>query len=359
MSVQIDLLDLKQIYRDGTVALGGVDLTCPRSKTTTLVGPSGSGKSTILKIMAGLLDASDGQVLFDGRDVTFLPPEKRNIGMVFQSYALFPNMTVLENVEFGLLVRGVRPSERKPKAEQALEIVQIAHLSHRRIHQLSGGQQQRVALARAVVFQPDILLLDEPLSALDAKIRHELRAELARLLREFKITAVYVTHDQQEAMSLGDQVVVMDHGAIMQRGTPYEVYAKPANTFVANFIGTANLYDGSIEAPSSGARRVQLKFGALEIPADRFHALWPEVKIGPVRMLCRPQDVTIAEGDGAHAEVRVDEQLFLGDRIRITGATRSGERLQLEVHNSARVREGDWLPVAIKLDSIHFLSTEV
>jgi putative spermidine/putrescine transport system ATP-binding protein len=358
MSFQIDLIDLKQVYRDGTVALGGVNLTCPRSQTTTLVGPSGSGKSTILKIVAGLLEASEGQVLFEGRDVTYMPPEKRNIGMVFQSYALFPNMTVLENVEFGLLVRGVRSAERKQKAEQALEIVQIAHLGHRRIHQLSGGQQQRVALARAVVFQPDILLLDEPLSALDAKIRHELRGELARLLREFKITAVYVTHDQQEAMSLGDQVVVMDHGAIMQSGTPYEVYARPANAFVANFIGTANLYDGSVEAPANGKRRVQLKFGTLDIPAERFQALWPAVQPGPVRLLCRPQDVTIAEGGGAHAEVRVDEQLFLGDRIRISGATRSGERLQLEVHNSARVREGEWLPVAIKLDSIHFMPAE-
>jgi putative spermidine/putrescine transport system ATP-binding protein len=166
------------------------------------VGPSGSGKSTILKIIAGLLDPSGGVVLFDGPRRHVCTPEKRNIGMVFQSYALFPNMTARENVEFGLLVRKVSAAERRRRADDALATVQIAHLAERRIHQLSGGQQQRVALARAVVFAPEILLLDEPLSALDAKIRLELRGELARLLQQFKITAVYVTHDQQEAMSL-------------------------------------------------------------------------------------------------------------------------------------------------------------
>ena len=355
MSHEIQLINLRKAYHDEAPALAGVNLTCPRAKTTTLVGPSGSGKSTILKIIAGLLEPTSGTVLFEGKDVTWLSPEKRNIGMVFQHYALFPNMTVLENVEFGLLVRGTRSPERRKKAEAALEIVQIAELGHRRIHQLSGGQQQRVALARAVVFQPDILLLDEPLSALDAKIRHELRSELARLLREFGITSVYVTHDQQEAMSLGDQVVVLDKGEIMQKGTPFEVYARPANDFVANFIGSANLYEVEVAPPTNGIRTVKARFGDLSIPEGQFRRLWPGIAPGSMRLLCRPQDIQISDERSANAQMRVDERLFLGDRLRLSGKTSSGERMQLEVHNTVQVQEGDLLPVTISFEHIHFI----
>jgi len=355
MSHEIQLIGLAKSYHDETPALAGIDLTCARAKTTTLVGPSGSGKSTILKIIAGLLEPTGGQVLFEGRDVTWLASEKRNIGMVFQHYALFPNMTVLENVEFGLLVRGVAAAERAKQAQRSLEIVQIAHLGHRRIHQLSGGQQQRVALARAVVFKPDILLLDEPLSALDAKIRHELRSELARLLREFGITAVYVTHDQQEAMSLGDQVVVLDKGTIMQKGTPFEVYARPANAFVANFIGSANLYEARVSESRDGELRVSLGFGDIVVREDQFRRLWPGVGPGVARLLCRPQDIHISEAGLAHAHLVIDERLFLGDRLRLGGRTASGERMQLEVHNTVQVKEGDTVPVAISIEHVHFL----
>ena len=356
MSFEIQLIKLRKTYHNEAPALVGVDLVCPRSKTTTLVGPSGSGKSTILKIIAGLLPPTSGTVLFDGKDVTWLAPEKRNIGMVFQHYALFPNMTVLENVEFGLLVRGISPAERRKKAQAALEIVQIAQLCHRRIHQLSGGQQQRVALARAVVFQPDMLLLDEPLSALDAKIRHELRSELARLLREFSITAVYVTHDQQEAMSLGDQVVVLDKGEIMQAGTPFEVYARPANDFVANFIGSANLYDVEIPPAGGGVRMVKMRFGALAIPEAQFQRLWPHLRPGAGRLLCRPQDIHISEDGKGVAQMKIEERLFLGDRLRLSGKTSSGERMQVEVHNTVQAKEGDMLPVTIDAEHVHFIA---
>jgi len=358
MSHEIQLKNLKKIYPDGTAALGGVSLTCPRGKTTALVGPSGSGKSTVLKIVAGLMEATDGAVLFEGKDVTHLPPEKRNIGMVFQSYALFPNMTVEENVEFGLLVRRMRRGERRTLVQQALETVQIAELARRRIYQLSGGQQQRVALARAVVFKPDILLLDEPLSALDAKIRVELRGELARLLEQFNITAVYVTHDQQEAMSLGDQVVVLDKGQIMQVGSPYEVYARPANSFVANFIGSANLYAADIIASTNGVRTVRLGFGDISIPEQSFRERWCGLECGQVKILCRPENVRIANPEDAHASLKVKERLFLGDRLRITGVTDDGNRITLEVHSSINVREGDTLRVCFDIDNIHFLSAE-
>lgn len=356
MSYEITLTNLAKDYPDGTAALAGVNLVCPRSRTTTLVGPSGSGKSTILKIVAGLLEPSGGTVLFEGRDVTHDLPEKRNIGLVFQHYALFPNMTVAENVEFGLRVRGVDPGERQRRALQALEIVQIAALAQRRIHQLSGGQQQRVALARAVVFQPDILLLDEPLSALDAKIRVELRSELARLLAEFKITAVYVTHDQQEAMSLGDQVVVLDQGHIRQAGTPQDVYARPANAFVANFIGSANLYDARVSEPLNGQITVALGFADLVVPEDRFRRLWPTQQPGPTRLLCRPQHLSIVDPDHAQALLEVDERLFLGDRLRLAGRTRNGLRMLLESHNMVPVQVGNTIGVNFDLDQAHYIA---
>ena len=354
MSYEIELKDLHKAYTDSTQALSRVNLICPRAKTTTLVGPSGSGKSTILKIVAGLLEPSGGAVLFEGRDVTYAPPEKRNIGMVFQSYALFPNMSVRENVEFGLLVRNVAAAERRRRANEALESVQIANLADRRIHQLSGGQQQRVALARAVVFAPQILLLDEPLSALDAKIRLELRGELARLLHQFKITAVYVTHDQQEAMSLGDQVVVLDKGAVMQVGSPFDVYARPANAFVANFIGSANLYDARFEV-SDGDVEISVPFGRFPLSADQVAGRWANLSPGPVQLMCRPQDVTIASAGVEHARVSVEEQLFLGDHIRVTGRTGTGERIQFETSYTARIRVGDVVPIRIDLANVHLI----
>ncbi len=357
MSCEIRLDNLRKLYGDSTEALREVNLVCPPPKTTTLVGSSGSGKSTIMKIIAGLIEPSGGRVLFDGKDVTWIPAERRNIGMVFQSYALFPNMSARENVEFGLLVRHVRKEPRRRRSEEILETVGLSHLAERRVHQLSGGEQQRVALARAVVFSPQILLLDEPLSALDAKIRHELRGELARLLRQFKITAVYVTHDQQEAMSLGDQVVVLHKGAIMQVGSPFEVYARPANAFVANFIGSANLYDGHLTA--SGSRyTMTLAFGEFalpEEPADR----WSQLPCGPVQVMCRPQDISIAVNGAEHARVSVDEQLFLGDRVRVTARTSSGERIQFETAYTAHIRQGDVIPIHINLANVHMIARAI
>lgn len=357
MSYEIRLQNLSKIYKDGTVALAGVNLVCPRSKTTSLVGPSGSGKSTILKIIAGLLDSTGGHVMFDNKDITNLPPEKRNIGMVFQSYALFPNMTVQENVEFGMLVRGASADERHKKAAEVLEVVQISNLAHRRIHQLSGGQQQRVALARAVVFQPDILLLDEPLSALDAKIRIELRNELARLLHQFGITAVYVTHDQQEAMSLGDQVVVLDKGNIMQVGTPYEVYTRPANDFVAKFIGSTNLFDAVLNGSGDNIV-VRMRFGEIAIPKAQFTQRWPGMTVDKVRFMCRPEDIRLSDDTEAHTRMCVTERVFLGDRIRVTGETDAGDRVVVEVGNTIRIADGDVISIAFDLDKFHFVPSD-
>jgi putative spermidine/putrescine transport system ATP-binding protein len=235
-------------FADGTRALEPATLDIARGETLVLLGPSGCGKTTMLRIIAGL-EAPDpgGRVLFDGKDVTAVPIERRNVGMVFQSYALFPNMSVADNIAYGLKIRGMPKAERTARVIELVRLTNISGLEHRRIDQLSGGQRQRVALARAVAIRPGILLLDEPLTALDAALRDRLRGELNRLLRDLGITAIYVTHDQAEAMELGDRIVVMRKGAIAQIGSPREVYFTPNSRFVAEFVGAANIVEAPME----------------------------------------------------------------------------------------------------------------
>jgi putative spermidine/putrescine transport system ATP-binding protein len=236
-------IELKQCGKTfkTSVALGSTTLIIAPGETVVLLGPSGCGKTTLLRIIAGL-ESPDigGEVFFDGKRVTELPIEKRNVGMVFQSYALFPNMTVFENIEYGLKIRKLDATARKSRVDDMLAMMQIEALKERQIHQLSGGQRQRVALARAIAPRPKVLLLDEPLTALDAKLRDALRTEINTLLRSLAITAVYVTHDQAEAMALGDRIVVMNKGKIAQVGTAKAIYFNPADAFVAEFIGTLN-----------------------------------------------------------------------------------------------------------------------
>ncbi|HRU06852.1 MAG TPA: ABC transporter ATP-binding protein, partial [Candidatus Brocadiia bacterium] len=221
---------------DRVTAVNGVTLQVERGELFFLLGPSGCGKTTLLRIIAGFCDATQGQVLFDDRDVTSLPAHKRNTGMVFQNYALWPHMTVEENVAYGLDVRKTPAAERKRRVAEALDMVRMAEYASRRPTQLSGGQQQRVALARAIVIQPDVLLLDEPLSNLDAKLRNEMRDEIRRVHRQTGLTAIYVTHDQKEALSLAGRMAVLRDGRVEQSGPPREVYDRPANAFVAQFI---------------------------------------------------------------------------------------------------------------------------
>jgi putative spermidine/putrescine transport system ATP-binding protein len=222
------------------VVLEPTDLQIESGETLVLLGPSGCGKTTTLRLIAGLDVPDSGRVLFNDEDVTALPIEKRNIGMVFQSYALFPNMTVEENIAYGLVVRKMPETERKKRVGEMLEMMHIESLADRQITQLSGGQKQRVALARAIAPRPRALLLDEPLTALDARLRETLRVDINALLRSLGITTVYVTHDQAEAMALGDRIAVMEKGRISQVGTPRDIYFRPANSFVADFIGTMN-----------------------------------------------------------------------------------------------------------------------
>lgn len=231
-----------------------------------LLGPSGCGKTTLLRMIAGFIQPTAGTIHFNEKDITRLSPNKRNAGMVFQSYALWPHMTAIGNVTFGLKVRNITQQQRSERAEAALKDVQLSHLADRKPGELSGGQQQRVALARALVIRPDVLLLDEPLSNLDARLRNDLRDEIRRICKEVGITTVYVTHDQKEALSIADRIAVMRDGKIVQAGTPMEVYRRPTTTFAASFLGETNLIPGTIDAiePTSGVATLTTPVGVIQ-----------------------------------------------------------------------------------------------
>jgi len=306
---------------------------------TTIVGPSGSGKSTTLWMIAGLTRPDDGNVFIDGVDVTAVPPEKRDIGIVFQNYALFPHLDVVENVEFGLRVRGVAAKERRRRAMETLEIVRMTGMAWRWVGQLSGGEQQRVALARALCFRPKILLMDEPLSALDAKLREELRGELGRLLVELRLTTVYVTHDQIEAMALGRDLIVMRQGRVEQIGAPIDVYRNPATPFVAEFLGSANIYDAEVRDG-----KVLLPFAALPSTSAKSPGLY--------RAMFRPEDVTIATNGSGHFQGRLESVLFLGNQLRLSLLTDSGHKVIADVPNDVRIDRDTLVSLKIATDKI-------
>ena len=273
-----------------TMAVNDVTLTIADGELFSLLGPSGCGKTTLLRLVAGFYPPDSGEIRFGERRINDVPPNKRNAGMVFQSYALWPHMTVFENVAYGLDVRAVSADEKKRRVLEALEVIRMTEYAGRSPNQLSGGQQQRVALARALVIKPDVLLLDEPLSNLDAQLRLELREEIRRIHNELRLTSIYVTHDQQEALSLADHVAVMREGCVEQVGTPQELYRAPRNKFVAGFLGEANFIEGTvIEIPD--ADHVAITTGA-----GRF-VCWGNGRVMSVgqKVTCviRPHDVIV------------------------------------------------------------------
>ncbi|HEX6270439.1 MAG TPA: ABC transporter ATP-binding protein, partial [Anaerolineales bacterium] len=247
----LTLQDISKSF-GGTVAVENFELAAETGEFVSFLGPSGCGKTTTLRMIAGFEHPTTGSIQIEGNDITRIPPNQRNVGMVFQSYALFPNMTVAKNVGFGLKVRGRPKSEVDSRVKEMLDLIQMSHLAHRYPFQLSGGQQQRVALARALAIHPQVLLLDEPLSALDAKIRIDLRQEIRRIQRRLGITTIYVTHDQEEALSISDRIVVMQQGKVDQVGTPFEIYNFPKTAFVANFVGTLNATEAEVVDPAKG-----------------------------------------------------------------------------------------------------------
>jgi putative spermidine/putrescine transport system ATP-binding protein len=311
-------LELRDLHRSFGAhrALDGIEIALGEGEFLSLLGPSGCGKTTALRLVAGFDRPDSGSIVVDGRDVTNVAPNKRDMGMVFQAYSLFPNMTARQNVEYGLKIRGKDKTARRKRVQELLELVGLGHAADRYPHQLSGGMQQRVALARALAIEPRVLLLDEPLSALDAKVRVQLREEIRRIQLELGITTLYVTHDQEEALSVSDHVAVMYAGRIEQMGSPAEMYSAPATPFVAEFIGTMNRLEGTVVDGGVDYGGTTLKVDAAR---DR--------KAGErVLVLVRPESVEVGQTNGAAAEPNtlvgdVVTQTFLGPvtRLKIIG----------------------------------------
>ena len=312
-------------------ALDNVSLDIPEGTFTCLLGPSGCGKTTLLRIVAGLEQPSAGAVVLDDTDISGLPAHKRGLGMVFQSLALFPHLSVADNIGYGLKLRGVSVAERREKAEELLGLVQLGGVADRRITQLSGGQRQRVAIARALALEPKLFLLDEPLSALDAKLREEMQVELRELQRRLGVTTILVTHDQREAMTMGDLIVVMNHGEIRQAGAPLDVYRAPADRFVADFLGGANLMNGVVAAQKT----VQL--GTSRINVEDVI----EAGSGAAVTLCvRAEDIQLTPGEEGGANrlpARISFVRDLGHVVEVTAACDQGE---VKVLVPAKGREG-------------------
>jgi putative spermidine/putrescine transport system ATP-binding protein len=324
------------------VALGRSDLTVEPGVLLSLLGPSGCGKTTTLRIIAGFEAPDSGCVLIDGEDVSLLPPNKRGLGMVFQNYSLFPHMTVGENIAFGLKMARVGAAEVKRRVGEMLELVHLSGFEERFPHQLSGGQQQRVALARSLVTNPSVLLLDEPLGALDKNLRENMQFELRRIQQMLGITTILVTHDQEEALTLSDRVVVMKNGHIQQMGTPSEVYDYPRTRFVSEFLGTSNLFEGNVGVRSEGGwREFTVAYGnqqtVLRVTDD------DDVREGESLMAVRPEKITLTEHrpDGGNVlEGEVFGHVFRGS-YHAYEITIPGRSEPLFVYSQARTRSGD------------------
>ena len=318
---------LEKRFGAGPASVAGVSLSVEKGELIALLGPSGCGKTTTLRMIAGLMPVSAGRIVVAGRDVTPLPAYARDMGLVFQNYALFPHMTVAGNVAFGLEMRGVDRAEAKRRVQGALDMVRLGHLGARRPRELSGGQQQRVALARALVIEPSILLLDEPLSNLDAKLRDEMRTEIRDIQQRLGITAIFVTHDQVEALAMCDRIAVMRAGAIEQLGTPSDIYERPATLFVADFVGRTNRIEG--ERLADGTVRA----GGLVL---RTRDTGPA---GPVTLAIRPHRVWVGEApEGWNAAAgSVRRTTYVGDVLALEVALADGAVVVVEQHTQPGV----------------------
>ncbi|MFB6217785.1 MAG: ABC transporter ATP-binding protein [Halobacteriaceae archaeon] len=323
-----------------TVAVDDVSLTVEPGETVGLVGPSGCGKTTTLRTVAGFETPSEGRVLFGGEDVTNVPPEQRNVGLVFQSYALFDNMTVQKNVEFGLKMRGMDAAERADRAAELLELLDIGELADRDPTTLSGGQQQRVGLARALAIEPRVLLLDEPMTGLDAKLKTRLQEEIGSLLDDIDVTSLYVTHDQAEAMVMCDRIAVMNDGVIEQVGTPEAVYERPANGFVAEFVGTSNRLAATVENGT-----IDLGHASVAAPDG--------VPAGEVTVVARPEAFTL---DGGPIEATIEDRFYLGEYVQATARLPDGEELTLRF-DPGEAPADDEVSLSLDAGRVHVLES--
>jgi spermidine/putrescine transport system ATP-binding protein len=309
----IELVDLVKDY-DGTEALKGINLYIRQNEFITFLGPSGCGKTTTLRLIGGFEKPTSGKILFDGVDITDVPPYKRKVNTVFQKYALFPHMNVFENIAFGLRIKKLEKNVIQDKVSRMLELVNLEGYEKRSVDSLSGGQQQRVAIARALVNEPEVLLLDEPLGALDLKLRKEMQLELKRMQQQLGITFIYVTHDQEEALTMSDTIVVMQNGTIQQIGTPEDIYNEPKNAFVADFIGESNIVDGVM------LRDFRVKFAGHEFDCvDEGFGTNVDVDV-----VIRPEDIKLVAADASPLQGTVKSVIFKGVHFEMQVDDRNG-----------------------------------
>ncbi len=338
----ISFTDVVKRYDDETV-LKGVSFEIEEGKFYTLLGPSGCGKTTILRIIAGFSEASEGDVYFEGKRINDVPANQRQVNTVFQDYALFPHMNVFENVAFGLKIKKLPKNQIKEKVEEALRLVRLAGYENREISEMSGGQRQRVAIARAIVNEPKVLLLDEPLSALDLKLRTDMQYELRELQQRLGITFIFVTHDQEEALAMSDEIFVINQGEIVQSGTPVDIYDEPINNFVADFIGESNIIKATM-----------IDDYLIEIVGKQFECVDGGMrKNEPVEIVIRPEDLSLTTVEQGKLVARVDTQLFRGVHYEIICYDAEGNEWM--VHSTRKAQEGSEVGLFFEPEDIHVM----
>lgn len=338
----ISFTDVVKRYDDETI-LKGVSFEIEEGKFYTLLGPSGCGKTTILRIIAGFSEASEGDVYFEGKRINDVPANQRQVNTVFQDYALFPHMNVFENVAFGLKIKKLPKNKIKEKVEEALRLVRLAGYENREISEMSGGQRQRVAIARAIVNEPKVLLLDEPLSALDLKLRTDMQYELRELQQRLGITFIFVTHDQEEALAMSDEIFVINQGEIVQSGTPVDIYDEPINNFVADFIGESNIIKATM-----------IDDYLIEIVGKQFECVDGGMrKNEPVEIVIRPEDLSLTTVEQGKLVARVDTQLFRGVHYEIICYDAEGNEWM--VHSTRKAQEGSEVGLFFEPEDIHVM----
>lgn len=340
----IELRNITKRFEDGFVAVDDFNLTVKRGEFVTFLGPSGCGKTTTLRMIAGFDMPSEGEILLDGKDISSLPPNKRPINTVFQRYALFPHLNIFDNIAFGLKLKKLPKNEVVKKVKRVLEMVDLEGFESRKVQTLSGGQQQRIAIARALVNEPEILLLDEPLGALDLKMRKEMQLELISMHEKLGITFIYVTHDQEEALTMSDKIVVMSEGRMQQIGTPEDIYNEPKNAFVADFIGESNIFNGIM----TGKKKVRFCGAEFDCVDDVEHGTLIDAVV-------RPEDVEITTPERGMIQGEVASVIFKGVHYEIT--VMSGKN-EIVIQSTKSAKAGDRVGLVIEPEGIHIMIAE-